>query len=227
MRLSPLLPHGGRCAACRGQPPPFARLVALADYRHQPAVRPWILALKYGGRADLAQVLARPLSELVRAENAALGERDPFLCVPVPLHRWRRWQRGYDQAARLAAGLAVELDGRAANVLERARATAPQGAPGARSRSANVRAAFRLRRAWLGAARGPRLEGRAVWLVDDVVTSGATVAACARLLRRAGARRVLVACLARGGGPDPPDPSTPARGGALGPVGLRPGARAE
>ena len=193
-QLPRALRDGERCAECRRDPPGFVRCVALADYRKQPAVQAWVLALKHGGRADLGAVLGCVLARrLVEAPGP-----EPVV-VPVPLHPWRRIERGHDQARAIARGLAAALGRPCVDALVRSRATSPQGAPGAVSRAANVHGAFRCR-----ARAALVLRGRAVWLVDDVVTSGSTASECARVLRRAGARAVAVACVARAG-PRPPD----------------------
>ena len=188
--LPPALPHGSACAACRRGPPPFGCLVTLADYRASAEVREWILALKHRGRRDLARPLGAALAQLL-----ASGPRAPApgaLLVPVPAHPLRRLERGYDQARLLALATGHALGRPVVRALVRTRFTGVQGAPGSSSRAANVRGAFRLepddRR---------RVRAREVWLVDDVVTSGATVGECARVLRRAGAARVHVACIAR------------------------------
>lgn len=182
---------GERCSECRARAPGFARLVALADYRAQPAIQDWILALKYGRRADLARTLGAALGACWCAVHDGAGE-SPGLFVPVPLHGLRRVERGYDQALLLASAAGEITGARVVRALRRARATAVQGAPGSPSRSANVDGAFA---AAPFAAR--RVRGSAVWIVDDVVTSGATVAECARVLRRMGARTVSVLALAR------------------------------
>jgi predicted amidophosphoribosyltransferase len=182
---------GERCAECRRDPPSFSRAIALGDYRAQPAVREWILALKHGSRPDLARTLGRAL-------GARLSGLGPIVLVPVPLHPLRRLERGYDQAL-LVARAAGEAEGlRVVRALRRVRATAPQGSAGAPSRSANVAGAFAPRR-WSPRAR---IGAAAAWLVDDVVTSGATADACARVLKRLGARTVGVAALARASGPE-------------------------
>ncbi|MEW6072677.1 MAG: ComF family protein [Planctomycetota bacterium] len=188
--LSAALPDGELCAACRRAPPGYRRLVTLADYRRQPAVVEWILAFKHGGRADLAGPLGWALARrFLRAAGPAAGRR---LLVPVPLHPLRRAERGYDQARLLAQEVAVHttIPWRAA--LRRRRWTPPQGSPGVPSRSANVRNAFvpvprAAADAW----------GAEVWLVDDVLSSGATASECARVLRGAGARAVCALTLAR------------------------------
>src|SRR6185503_19146190 len=103
--------------------------------------------------------------------------------APVPLHRWRIWRRGYNQAALIAgaiarrAGLEARLD-----LLERVKATPVLRGMNPRERKQAVRGAFRINRKHRGS-----LEGKTVILVDDVYTSGATANACARILRRAGA----------------------------------------
>jgi ComF family protein len=180
---------GERCAECRLDPPSFARTIALADYRAQPPAREWILALKHGRRPDLARVLGRAL-------GARLAEEEgPQILVPVPLHPLRRFERGYDQALLLARAAAEVADARVVRALARARATAVQGSLGAPPRRANVAGAFRERRAW--PRPGRLIARRAVWLVDDVVTSGATASECALALKRLGAARVGVLAVAR------------------------------
>ncbi len=190
LRLPDALPHGARCDACRRGAPGVRRVLVLYDWREQPEAQAWILALKYGGRADLAVELGRRLGVRLREE---LGEEEAVL-VPVPLHPRRRLERGFDQAERLARHAAAAAGGRLVRALRRVRVTSVQGGPGAVSRSANVREAFRARRL---ARRLP--PGRPVWLVDDVVTSGATVDECARALRRMGAGWVGALALARAG----------------------------
>ena len=182
------LPRGivrGPCATCRRAPRGHGRLVAFGAYRSDQALREWILAFKHGGRPELA----RPLASLLAPLCAAVTRGG--VLVPVPLHPLRQIERGYDQARLLARALREELGLELVPALRRVRWTPPQGAAGARSRVANVDGAFRATRA------AERLAGRALWLVDDVVTSGATAAACARVLRAAGAARVDVLALAR------------------------------
>ncbi len=155
-------------------------------------MREWILALKYGRRADLAATLGRALGARVLA-SACAAEPRPLL-VPVPLHILRRFERGYDQALLLAREAAGVTDMRVARALSRTRFTSVQGALGASSRTANVHGAFRVRR-----FHAREVRDADVWLVDDVVTSGATADECARTLLRAGARSVRVLAVARAG----------------------------
>ncbi|HED66108.1 MAG TPA: ComF family protein [Planctomycetes bacterium] len=200
--LPPFLPDGERCDACRRRRPRFARLVVLAPWRDHSGLRDWILAYKHGGRRDLAGPLAAALAERYRAERERRtrnrGESARPLLVPVPLHRLRRFERGYDQALLLARALGEELDAPVRRLLRRRRWTVPQGEAGPESRRSNVAGAFRP-----VLAEPHHLRGVSVWLVDDVVTSGATVEACVEALGELGARSVGVLALARAG--DRPD----------------------
>lgn len=213
--LPAMMPDGQRCAACRIDAPRYQRLIALADYDRGAAVRDWILAFKHGGRADLARPLAAMLAAHARgavedagwlaAAPGASGIDDGVLVTAVPLHPLRRWSRGYDQAALLGRAFAFELGCPWRPTLCRRRATRSQGAMGARSRRANVQDAFVVRSRLTSVLRG-----RTVLLVDDVVTSGATVDECTRQLHVAGARRVWVVALARAA--PPARGETPAEG---------------
>jgi ComF family protein len=190
---APISPHLPRetthCPECRSRPPHFRRTLRLGDYHRTAALRDWILQLKHAGRRDLARPLGAAMARLLEQEPDPW--RESALVVPVPLHRLRRFERSYDQALLLARAIARAADLRCVRALKRPRYTEPQGAPGHRSRRANVRQTFRAGRA----ARA--VEGRSVWLVDDVLTSGATASECARLLRRSGATRVGVIVVAR------------------------------
>jgi ComF family protein len=181
-------PGGGGealCGRCLAEPPPFDRLraaVVYGDVSRQVALR-----LKYSGRPGLAETLAHFMKR-----HLGPGEGNRLL-VPVPLHRWRIWKRGYNQAALIASalsrrtGLPAGLD-----LLERTRATPPLRGLGRRERALAVRGAFKV-----PARSSGRVAGRRILLVDDVYTSGATAAACARALKRSGAASVEVLCWAR------------------------------
>lgn len=139
---------------------------------------------KFDGNPAAARVLVRASAERLREFAATTGRRAVFVNVPVHPAKLRR--RGFDQAARLAEGVAAEL-GRVfePNVLRRVRDTVPQGDPRVTSRTRNVAGAFAVVR--------PRVvRDRVVVLVDDVTTSGATARECARVLRAAGAREVVL-----------------------------------
>jgi len=190
---------GATCAACRRDPPAYTRTITLADYRAQPASREWILALKHGRRPDLASSLGRALGSRLADLRARGGDpRAPPVLVPVPLHFLRRVERGYDQALLLARAVAGIEGLEVVRAIRRARSTPAQGSLGAPSRAPNVAGAFAPARAWPSPAR--RIRGREVWLVDDVVTSGATASECARVLERLGAARVGILALARASG---------------------------
>jgi ComF family protein len=156
--------------------------------RYGPVAREALHAFKFGGRRALAAPLAALLAEL---GLGALPGATPDLLVPVPLHARRERQRGYNQSALLATrlgqvwGVPVALD-----ALGRATATVPQTDLDAAARRKNVRGAFIVRRPELVA-------GRHVLLVDDILTTGATVGECARCLTRAGAAAVGVLTVAR------------------------------
>jgi ComF family protein len=168
------------CGACLAAPPPFVACRAagllggpLADAVH---------AFKYGARP----ALARPLGAWM---SAGIPWPAGVTVVAVPLGRRRRIARGYDQAALLARSAARERGlPFLAGAVRRVRETPPQVGRSRTERLANVRGAF---------AAGPGVLGRDLVLVDDVVTTGATAAACAEALLVAGARSVSVAALAR------------------------------
>jgi ComF family protein len=177
------------CEACRRAPPPYAFARAVAAY--ETGMREAIHALKYGGRAAVATPLGQLLAETGPGVAPAPLDEWADALVPVPLHRARLAERGFNQAEVLAqpCGVAWRLP-----VLERAlvrtRPTAPQTDLDAEARRRNVRDAF-------GVVRPAQILGRRLVLVDDVFTTGATVAAAARALRAAGAAAVAVLTLAR------------------------------
>lgn len=176
-----------RCGDCRSDPPPFALARACLHYRDEGGGRPLVLAMKYGGRPGLAGALGCRMADEAATRLGGVGFD---LVLPVPLSRARLRERGFNQAALLAAPIAaragVALDVRS---LRRTRATPPQSGSAA-ARAANVRGAFGLR-------RPARIPGRRILLVDDVFTTGATARECARTLLAAGAASVVVYTLAR------------------------------
>ena len=175
------------CAACHARPPAFDK--ARAVMRYDESSRGPILALKHGDRLDLSPVFARWLD---RGGRELLAEAD--LIVPVPLHPSRLWSRRYNQSAELARALG-RLAAKPCDVLAltRSRATPSQGAMrSAKARRRNMLGAFKVEPRHKSA-----IAARNILLVDDVLTTGATVDACARALKRAGAAKVLVLALAR------------------------------
>jgi ComF family protein len=177
---------GVRCAACMARPRAFdaARAACLYDE----VSRDPILKLKHADRTDLAPLFARWLS---RAAADLLAEAEAI--APVPLHPLRLLRRRYNQAAEVARPLArlVEVPF-LPDVLVRRRATESQGGKSGDGRRRNVAGAFHV-----PARRRAQVTGRRVLLVDDVMTTGATLEGCARALKQAGAVRVDVAVLAR------------------------------
>lgn len=155
--------------------------------RYDHSLRRIIHAFKYEGRRSLSVRLGRVL----RAAGIDVLS-DAHCVVPVPLHPWRRFRRGFNQAADLAAGLERPV----VHALWRTRATAPQTGLTAATRRRNVRGAFMMSPLVSAHARTAMLEGRIVVLVDDVRTTGATLDACARVLKGAGVSEVRALTLA-------------------------------
>jgi len=153
-------------------------------------VRAALHDLKYAGERRLAE----PLGAAVGRRWARVGS-GAQLVVPVPVHAERERLRGYDQAALLAAVAARHLGLPLALALERGRSTVAQFELGRDERAANVAGAFRLRVS--DPLAGQAVAGRWVLLVDDVVTTGATLAACATALQRAGAMAISAIAVAR------------------------------
>ena len=175
---------GAVCGACLAAPPEIDGMRAAVAYGE--IARSLALKLKYGGRPGVARTLALQMRRLVE------GEADALL-VPVPLHRWRLWRRGYNQALLIARALARETGlALAPDLLERCRATPMLRGLGPAERRKVVKGVFRVR-----AARSALVKGRAVILVDDVYTTGATANACAKALKAAGATSVILCCWAR------------------------------
>jgi ComF family protein len=152
-------------------------------------VRDALHDLKYKGERRLAE----PLGAAIARRWARIGSGAEVV-VPVPVHADRERNRGYDQAALIAAVAARDLRLPLALALGRERATIAQFELGRDERATNVAGAFRLRRAH---QRSPAVAGRWVVLIDDVVTTGATLAACATALRKGGAAAVSAIAVAR------------------------------
>jgi ComF family protein len=174
------------CSVCRGRSLGFDAALAFGPYDQ--SIRELCLRLKRERNAWLAPWLSDLLVESRRDSLESLPP-DTWV-VPVPLHRWRYWQRGYDQAEALARGLAQRLRLRVYLPLRRVAATPKLAELGLTERSEVMRRAFSTRRC-------PKLNGRPVLLVDDVLTTGATCGDAARALKRAGATRVVAVVFAR------------------------------
>ncbi|MEY4270754.1 MAG: hypothetical protein RLZZ58_1970, partial [Pseudomonadota bacterium] len=177
---------GMMCGACLAKTPPFAGAPAAVAYG--PVARTVALRLKYGRRLGHAPLMAK-----LMARKLPLTGGPPLLLIPVPLHRWRIWSRGFNQAALIADALArvtgVDAD---PLLLTRRRHTPSMRGRGRKERAATVKGAFAL-----AADAKPKLKGRHVVLIDDVHASGATLHACARALRGGGAAAVSALTWAR------------------------------
>ena len=196
-------PSGGPvCGACWAMVDPLPRFlgdvatVHLAGWRaagdYEGSLRQIIHAFKYDDRRSLARPLGRRMFEAGR--DILDGA---FAVVPVPLHPWRRFRRGFNQAALLAARLGLPV----VHGLWRIQWTTPQAGLPRDGRWRNVESAFRLSPLLSRTRRQQLIAGRTLVLVDDVRTTGATLEACAKVLRDAGAREVrgITAAGVRGG----------------------------
>ena len=186
---------GAECAQCAAYPPPYGR--ARAVFAYDDHSRRLILAFKHADRLHgmpaFGQWLARSGAELLASAD---------LIAPVPLHWTRLFRRRFNQSALLAQAAVVAWGERAPTgprfapeLLIRRRRTRSQGHLSRLQRAENVRGAFALK-------PGADVAGKRVLLVDDVITTGATAEACARVLKAAGAARVHVAAVARVQAPD-------------------------
>jgi ComF family protein len=188
--------QGGLCIDCwslievpgsdrAAQEPGNARILAATIYND--VSRKLVLAFKHGGKIALAPLLGRLMAARIPESEGELP-----LLVPVPLHRWRLWGRGYNQSALLAREIAKAGKGTLlVDALVRRKRTPSLGGLGREERRRALAGAIALHR---GAAE--KVRGRHVILVDDVLTSGATSNACVKVLIDAGAASVRVACFA-------------------------------
>jgi ComF family protein len=178
------------CGACLARPPPFA--AAIAAWTYEFPIDQLLQALKYGNALALAEPLAGELAAAVRRRTDTRADA----IVALPLAPARQRQRGFNQAHEIARRLAVSLRLPLLRGLARVRDSPPQATLAWSDRSRNVRGAF------VGNAS---LRGRTVAIVDDVMTTGATLAAAAEAARRAGALAVEAWVVARTLPPvDPP-----------------------
>jgi ComF family protein len=185
--------HGSISPAALADPPPWDRARAAVAYDE--ASSGIVHALKYADHHEAALLMAR---QMARAGHSLLAEAD--VLVPVPLHYWRLWQRRFNQSALLAGALS-RASGKPwlAQALQRVKHSRPQVGLRAEERHKSVARAF--------AAQGDEaglIAGRRVVLVDDVLTTGATAAACTKALKAAGAAHVDVLTFALVLGPKRP-----------------------
>jgi len=170
------------CGRCLAAPPPLDRMRAAVAYG--PLSRVIALKLKYGRKIALARTMARYMAPL-------LGPASDAILVPVPLHRRRLWWRGFNQsglvAKQLGARWEMPVD---QHLLRRIRPTPPLKGMNEAQRRRAVSGAFVT-------VEGRQIEGRTVILIDDVLTTGSTAAACAKALRKVGAGRVELISWAR------------------------------
>jgi ComF family protein len=179
---------GAICGLCRRVQPEFRRAVAYGAY--DGPLRDLIHLFKYQGVRPAGQVLAQLLQRAI----AQLVLPEPLLLIPVPLWTGKHKARGFNQAEAIARAFlgaqkpgSIQLD---TTTLVRRRETASQTGLTRKQRRANVRGAFAV-------GGKERIRGRSILLIDDVMTTGTTVNECARVLRRAGAKEIYVATVAR------------------------------
>jgi len=173
------------CPRCRGQRYHFDQALRLGPY--DGLLREMILRLKHSTGEELAELLGDLWAEQAESRLRDLG---PEVVVPVPLHWWRYWRRGYNQSEALAHALARKLHLPCRpNWLRRIRNTPQQTRQTPSERLVNVKGAFR-------SPATAALKGKTILLVDDVLTTGSTCNEAAQVLRKAGAARIAVAVLA-------------------------------
>jgi ComF family protein len=188
MPVGPWGSTGHGCPECEGRALGFDGAVALGPY--QDSLRALCLHLKNERHAWLVPWLTDLLLE---KQGDVLRGRGGDLVVPVPLHWTRRVHRGYDQAQTIAAALARRMGLPASRPIRRSRRTPPLAGLGRAARAEILGNVFQIR---------PRVDvkGRTILLVDDILTTGATCGAAARVLKKAGAKRVHAVVLGRAEG---------------------------
>jgi predicted amidophosphoribosyltransferase len=201
------LDESGRCALCRLGLVGYDAVYSYGSY--EGTLRTLVHLFKY----EKIHTLARPLGALLA--RVLPRERSFDVIVPMPLHWWRRWERGFNQSELLAREIGRRWNAPVVRAVQRIKPTAPQAGLTNAKRRANVAGAFRvnnksifdkfgighllggLRRLTNHPSRYPTIKGARVLLVDDVITTGASAAACAAALKRAGARHVTVLAVGR------------------------------
>lgn len=184
------LPHpAAQCGRCLKAPPSFSHALAPLLYRFP--IDSLIPAFKYHGQTDIGRLLGQLLAEAAADWLLQDIAPCPDLLLPVPMHRKRQAQRGYNQAYELARDVARRTRLRChPGLLERTRATLSQQGLDAKARRQNLRGAFNC-------PEPEQLQGKHVALIDDVMTTGVTVSEASHTLLQAGAASVQVWCVAR------------------------------
>lgn len=180
---------GTLCTDCLTDPPEYT--AGRSVFLYDDASKQMILKFKHGDQLHPATAMGEWLA---KAASDFMPQME--VIIPVPLHFWRLWRRRYNQAALLAQKIS-QLIGKpvALQALQRVKATHSQGHHNRAERHQNMRHAFRV-----NPARRGQIEGKNVLLVDDVLTTGATLNECCRTLQKAGARAIYVVTLARAKG---------------------------
>ena len=181
------LDETGRCALCRLGLRGFDAVYSYGSY--EGTLRQLVHLFKYGGVRPLGGTFGKFLAQALPRETSF------DVIVPMPLHWFKQWQRGFNQSNDLAREIGKKWNVPVRNVIRRKKATRPQAGLTNAKRRANMSGAFQI--AGKKVMRGKPLAGMRVLLVDDVVTTGATASACARVLKRAGAAHVALLALAR------------------------------
>ncbi|KGQ69414.1 competence protein ComF [Chelonobacter oris] len=178
------MPHCGKCLT---EPPQWQRLVAVSHFR--PPLSELIHRFKFQRQFQLDRTLARLLLLAVRQARRTHQLPLPDVILPVPLHRFRHWQRGYNQSELLtkwlSRWLAIPYD---KQLLQRTRHTTAQRALNRKQRRKNLKNAFNLR---------SKPSYHSVAIVDDVITTGATMTEICKLLQKCGVKHIQVWCLCR------------------------------
>ncbi len=178
------------CNGCRQRPPAFDCARALGAY--QGVLREAVHHFKYRHCPALAEPLGSLLAAHARTHSEALHRLQYDSVLPMPMHAARQRQRGYNQSERLARVVARELHlALDTTLLVRTRMTRPQVGLTARRRRSNLQGAFRV-------CRPQEAAGKTFLLIDDVMTTGASLSECAAMLKLAGARHVYALALAAG-----------------------------
>lgn len=185
------------CPNCNGISFHFEFARAAMDRSHN--VLELIHRLKYGREIHLAGDLGRLACSAFPADRRlgiALDEKWPL--VPVPLHRMRQMERQFNQAEEISRAISIETGLPVMRLLKRVRRTDTQTRLSRRQRMENLKGAFAIRKTWWMQNPAASLEAPGVILVDDVFTTGSTVDACAKVLRKAGVKRIAVLTVMRG-----------------------------